>query len=254
MSCPAILWALDQSIDNIHYRMVLIALADFHNDKEGKAWPSVAALSERAKVERKTVIRALAQFEAAGLITEVGRQGKTRQIKVWSMPIGKQMSLDLGDQQKGKEKGTHQTPLKSAATGTLKEYLPVPERVPGGYTEPVKEPVKSSVDKSTSPRASKSKPWKRPDGIEQQVWDDLLTNRKRKHRSNTTTAWKRFNDDLTRISAKTGISPPDLIENAAACGWAGIYEPREGMNNGRDAEAASPTRIALERVLSRTTH
>jgi hypothetical protein len=249
VSCPAILWALDQSVDNIHYRMVLIALADFHNDKEGLAWPSHAALAERAKTNRRTVIRALAQFEADGLIIDAGRRGRTHQIRVWKMPIGKQMTLDLGDQRpKPKKAG------KGVSTDTLKGCLPVPERVTVSHTEPVREPVKSSVDKSTSHSAVDPKPWKRPDGVAKQVWDDLLSNRKRKHCGNTDTAWKRFNDDLTRISAKTGISPPDLIENAAACGWAAIYEPREGITNGRDAEAASPTRIALERVLARTTH
>lgn len=254
MSCPAILWALDQPIDNVHFRMVLIALADFYNDKEDKAWPSYAALCERAKASRSTVIRALAQFKADGLIIDAGRRGKTQQIMVWKLPIGKQMALDLGDQPKAKPKNASTGTLKGCPTDTVKGCLPVPERVSGGHTEPVREPVKSSVDKSTSPVAVDLKPWKRPDGVAKQVWDDLLSNRKRKHCGNTDTAWKRFNDDLTRISAKTGISPPDLIENAAACGWAGIYEPREEMKNGRDAEAASPTRIALERVLSGTTH
>jgi len=256
MSCPAILWALDQPIDNIHYRMVLIALADFYNDKEGKAWPSYAALCERAKASRSTVIRALDQFEADGLIIDAGRRGQTQQIRVWKLPIGKQMTLDLGDQPKPKKagKGVSRGTLKGCPTDTVKGCLPDTERVSPRHTEPVREPVKSSVDKSTSLRSVDPKPWKKPDGIEQQVWDDLLTNRKRKHCSNTPTAWKRFNDDLTRISDKTGISPPDLIENAAACGWAGIYEPREENTNGRDAEAASPTRIALERVLARTTH
>ena len=70
MSCAAILWSLDQPVDNVHFRMVLIALADFHNDKEGKAWPSYAALAERAKTNRSTVMRALAQFEADGLIID----------------------------------------------------------------------------------------------------------------------------------------------------------------------------------------
>jgi len=258
VSCTAILWALDQPIDNIHYRMVLIALADFYNEKEGKAWPSVAALAERAKTERKTVMRALAKFEAIGLIVDAGRRGRTQQIKVWKMPIGKQMTLDLGDQPKAKEKtrkGAATDTLKEYPTGTLKEYPPVPERVPPGYTEPVREPVKSSVGKPTSLSAVDPKPWKKPDGVEQQVWDDLLSNRKRKHCGNTPTAWKRFNDDLTRISDKTGIPPPRLIENAAACGWAAIYEPREDNFNGRDTDAPSPTRVALQRILDRqTTH
>jgi hypothetical protein len=252
VSCTAILWALDQPIDNIHYRMVLIALADFYNEKEDKAWPSHAALAERAKTNRRTVIRALAQFEADGLIIDAGRRGRTLQVKVWKLPIGKQMTLDLGDQQP-KPKGCRDShPLKArkgVPDDTLKGCLPVPERVTASHTEPVREPVKSSVDKSTSLSAVDPKPWKKPDGVEQQVWADLLSNRKRKHCGNTPTAWKRFNDDLTRISAKTGIPPPTLIENAAANGWAGIYEPREEEANGRHTrQTRGPTREVYERL------
>jgi hypothetical protein len=103
----------------------------------------------------------------------------------------------------------------------------------------------SSVAKATSPR-----PWALPVGVSPQVWADLLANRKRKRACNTPTAWKKFQDDLTRISLQTGIPPPKLIEHAAASGWAGIYDPNE--HKGRSYERSSnPTGDAVSNVLRR---
>jgi hypothetical protein len=90
---------------------------------------------------------------------------------------------------------------------------------------------------SPQPRA-----WALPVGVALQVWDDLLTNRKRKRLPNTETAWKAFNDDLVRVAAQTGIPPPKLIEMCAAKGWGAIYDPREtrhGKSSGIGNTAAT---------------
>ena len=99
----------------------------------------------------------------------------------------------------------------------------------------------SSEPKGSSPRA-----WVCPVGVPSQVWVDLLANRKRKRHANTATAWRRFQNDLSRVSAQTGIPPPKLIEHAAAHGWAGIYEPG---NYGNERSDRDPTTAALERLL-----
>lgn len=83
----------------------------------------------------------------------------------------------------------------------------------------------SSVSKDTSQRA-----WKIPDGVPEEVWADFLKNRKTKRMPNTDTAWKKFNDDLARVGAATGLPPPKLIEQCTAKGWGGIYDPRENGN------------------------
>lgn len=92
-------------------------------------------------------------------------------------------------------------------------------------TEQLKEEGKEGSE------ANASSPWARPLGIEKQVWNDLLINRKRKNLPNTQSAWKRFNDDLARISVETGIPPPKLIERCTERGWGAIYDPRESRND-----------------------
>lgn len=97
-----------------------------------------------------------------------------------------------------------------------------------------------SLDKETSPRPPKEinpipceripRAWALPAGVSLQVWTDFLSNRKRKKLGQTETAWKSFNDDLKRVSALTGIPPPELIRQCTAKGWGGIYDPREEGN------------------------
>jgi hypothetical protein len=84
-------------------------------------------------------------------------------------------------------------------------------------------------------------------GVSLQVWEDFLSNRKRKKLGNTETAWKAFNDDLQRVSIQTGIPPPKLIEHAAAKGWGSINDPR----NQRNERSSNPTGDAVSNVLRR---
>jgi hypothetical protein len=91
------------------------------------------------------------------------------------------------------------------------------------------------------------RPWALPVGVSLQVWNDLLSNRKRKRLGNTPTAWKAFNDDLARVSLQTGIPPPQLIEQCTAKGWGAIYDPRDNRNERPDT---NPTATALARVQS----
>jgi hypothetical protein len=82
-------------------------------------------------------------------------------------------------------------------------------------------------------KASSPRPWALPVGVNLQTWTDFLTNRKRKRLVNTASTWKTFQDDLTRISAQTGIPPPKLIELCTGKGWGGIYDPTEDKGNGQ---------------------
>ena len=54
-------------------KLVLIAVAD-HADHEGKCFPSVSHLVNKTSLTRRTIFRALAELEQAGLIARVKRQ------------------------------------------------------------------------------------------------------------------------------------------------------------------------------------
>ena len=70
MSIWAVSWALRTQVSNPTHKLVLIALADFADDQD-EAFPKVSTLTEIASTGRRTVFRALAALEEAGLITRI---------------------------------------------------------------------------------------------------------------------------------------------------------------------------------------
>jgi hypothetical protein len=72
-------------------RLVLLALADCHNGTNGLCCPSVAHLVEMTRLERKAVMRGIADLEALGLVSVTRHQG-----------TGSSYALAMGNQsQKG---------------------------------------------------------------------------------------------------------------------------------------------------------
>lgn len=96
-----------------------------------------------------------------------------------------------------------------------------------------------SVTKVTSgdgvKRASRDE-YPKPEWADQKIWDDFKTNRKRKGKPNTASAYKRFCNDIARLSDDEW-PPGRLLEHAAAEGWAGIYDPRDKSNGSHNGHA-----------------
>jgi hypothetical protein len=70
--------------------------------------------------------------------------------------------------------------------------------------------------------------------VSDQVWGDFKQNRKGKRLGFTVSTYANLVKDLERVSLKTGIPPPALLEHATAQGWGGIYDPNErSQQNGR---------------------
>ena len=67
MSVKCSTWAWGLAISNSSRKLVLLALADRAND-DGECWLGMASLEAKCSMSRRTVIRALADLEAAGLI------------------------------------------------------------------------------------------------------------------------------------------------------------------------------------------
>lgn len=69
-------WML--AADDVTAHMVLVyAALGTYTDREGAAWPSIAALSKRAKVSESSARRALRDLEALGLVETLGRGTRT---------------------------------------------------------------------------------------------------------------------------------------------------------------------------------
>lgn len=124
MSFAALQWAGEQRTGKSADKLVLLALADRHNEACGFAFPSVKWIVEFSSLNRKTVIAALSRLETAGLIADSGtRKGKTKQVKAYILAL------------KSPEKGIPKTePL--AVKSTVFSSKESQKR----DTEPVKEP------------------------------------------------------------------------------------------------------------------
>lgn len=79
MSLAALLWASDLPISacNLTAYRVLVKLADHADDLGYGAWPGIASLAERLECSERTIYRALATLQDAGLI----RRGDQRHVE-----------------------------------------------------------------------------------------------------------------------------------------------------------------------------
>lgn len=94
MSFAALAWAGKCKPGSASRKLVLLALADRHNDEVNGAYPSIAWLVEFTDLNRKTVINCLADLEALGLISDSGeRRGDTRQIKLYRLNLEQEQQL-----------------------------------------------------------------------------------------------------------------------------------------------------------------
>lgn len=134
-------------------------------------------------------------------------------------------------------------PSRSTSAERQRRYR---ERWKEGSVTSVTSPVTQRCDVTPSPNEETSNPllsepngssegvnararqaaFPKPEWADPQHWTDFLANRRRKGRTNSPTAYKRFTDDIARLSDDEW-PPGRLLEHAAAEGWAGIYDPRE---------------------------
>lgn len=76
MSIQAIAWVLDKSLTQGSERLVLIAIAN-HVDSTGWCWPSIPAIAHEARVDKRTVYRAIDALEEWGDLRILRRPGKS---------------------------------------------------------------------------------------------------------------------------------------------------------------------------------
>ena len=67
MSTKALFWALEQRIPT-NPKMVLIMLADWYNEKESCAWPTIAELEVKTGLKRTAVKTSIRWLEERNLV------------------------------------------------------------------------------------------------------------------------------------------------------------------------------------------
>ena len=79
MSAEATFWAWQQRVKSSH-KLVLLSLANCHNEASGQCNPSIAYVAEATGLNRKTVISAIAELEESGLLLRVKSTGSSNQF------------------------------------------------------------------------------------------------------------------------------------------------------------------------------
>lgn len=76
MSIAAMNWAWAVTGISPVVQLVLLCLADHHNEATGRCDPSIARISARTKLSGRSVERAIAALKAVGLVGSEARPGK----------------------------------------------------------------------------------------------------------------------------------------------------------------------------------
>lgn len=117
MSLRAIIAVFERSEARLAHRLVLLALADYAHDDGSNAHPSVKTLARKARVDERTVQRALADLVATG---ELVKTGQTKHgVSIWTLRPG----------------GDNLSPEGLLANGSLTgsgDILSPPDRQPAG--------------------------------------------------------------------------------------------------------------------------
>jgi len=113
MSIKALDWAMDTPLDDPLAKLVLIVIANHHNQSYGYAWPSVRHICEVTAASEATVRRKIGKLEDLLLIKRVYRTGRSTEYHLsFLLPV---TVTPLSHRQEG---GLTVSPI------TLKEPLP----------------------------------------------------------------------------------------------------------------------------------
>lgn len=236
----SIVWELDIASAQ---KLVLLELADRVRDDrgDGLAWPSLPTLARRTGLNRRTVIRALEGLEGAGLVHVMRRQGRS---STYLLTLSSEDQTDGGhDVTTGPANQCHGVTGDGAdqCHGVQDQCHDVTDQChPVTLTVIEPEGSRKGIVVPITSRAERVDPFPRPEWADPQVWADFLANRKAKRCPNTATAYARLLREIERL-ASPDWPPTRLLENAAARGWAGIYEPRETPDHGERGNRPSPS-------------
>jgi len=123
MSFDALAWAGKCSPGSASRKLVLLALADRHNSEANGAYPSISWVASFTSLNRKTIINALSELEAAGFISDSGeRRGDTSQIKLYRLHLETVPKVEQSQKRNSTEKGAKQSQKRD--TDTIRTSVP----------------------------------------------------------------------------------------------------------------------------------
>ena len=142
MSFSAIRWALSQdSLEDPREALLLVVLADYHNDKTGQCNPSREALMKKSKIgNSNTLTTKLMSLQKKGLIQIFSKVGKSNQYGLNITTFNTEVPSEVKHLQNLSTFNTEASP-----TSELKQ-LPTSELKHEPINEPIKEPINNSIE------------------------------------------------------------------------------------------------------------
>ena len=190
--------------------LVLLALADWSND-DGLCWPSVAAVATKSRLSRSQAQRVMRGLCDGGFVSVVGNEnggkpGDTRRYRInLGAMTGRMGATGSADATGGASaaEGSH----GCAETGSTHA------------TQTIIEPS-VTVKKNSRVRKGAFDALARlvELGVQQQVAEDWLTQRKAKRASSTDTVIRSFASE----AAKAGFTLNDALTECCVRGWQGL--------------------------------
>lgn len=207
MSFAALAWAGKCKPGSASRKLVLLALADRHNDEADGAYPSIAWLVEFTDLNRKTVINALSELEASGFISDSGeRKGDTRQIKLYRLNIESIPKTEQSQKRNSSEKCAEQSQKRD--TDTVRT---------------------SSSTKTSSSSRKRASAFVLPSDIPADEWGDYEEMRVVTKKPMTDSIRAKAVARLRKL-ADAGYPPGDVLSHSTLNNYQGLFPPKDETN------------------------
>lgn len=244
MSLDASIWAWSQRVGKSSSKLVLLALAD-RAGADNSSFPTIETLSNDTELNRKTIISALQELQARGLVRDTGqRKGSTQKVVVYELlgvigrhqktkTVPKAELLQVGEKHANKQyrkrddsengtvpildgNSTENGTLNGTEIGTLNSTENGTQNLSGNLSV---EPVSNRAKKINKKNDLDFSNW--PGEVSAQIWTDYKKLRNTKRAPVTQTVISQLGIELNKLAA-LGVSVDQAISVACERGWQGF--------------------------------
>lgn len=166
MSIRALTWAFDQDVKPATKKLTLIALSDFAND-QNECYPSVETLTNKTSLNRKTVMKNIAELVEDGTITDTGKRvGSTQQVKIYR--------IELNSPKNGTVPKTEQSQIYQSKSPvfTMKESQKRDTEPSGNHQMEPSASTEQPAEPPKPPAGGPEKPELPPEAV---IWNEVCT-------------------------------------------------------------------------------
>lgn len=233
MSFTAAAWAIKQRPKLPSEKLVLILLADCHNESTNRCDPSMDYLALHAMCEKRTAIRATESLEQQGFLTILRQQGRrnryTLNIEEDQKAVTKSHQCQNVTRDNNDQSGDINA--QSGDMGVTQTYK--------NQEEPEKGIVTLEQKKQKRQTANYFFELLPPD-IDRDLWRDFIDLRKKLKAQNTERAINTLISDLTEFQLQ-GMDPNEVIERSIVNSWKGVYPLKQrGGTHGTSRPDSKP--------------